>query len=392
MNEFIIPTYKRLPVAFERGKGVWLWDTFGKKYLDAMSGIAVTILGHSHPAVIAAITEQAGKLLHTSNAYHIPQQENLAQKLAELSGMEQAFFNHSGAEANELAIKIARLYGHSKGITCPQIIVMEKDFHGRTFGALSASNPKIHVGFEPVLPGFIRIPFNDISAIEQTIHNNPNVVAILLEPIQGNAGIIVPESGYLKKIRQLCDQHACLMMLDEVQTGIGHTGKLFAYQHEDIVPDVLCLAKALGNGIPIGACLVCGAAIGLLQPGQHGSTIGGNPFATHVALTVLQTIETENLLDNATKMGEYLLEGLRKTLAAKPIVTRIRGKGLMIAIELDRPAAELRQFGLEQGLLFNVTAQRVIRLLPPLILTPEQADLIITRLTTCIDQFNLKNG
>ncbi|HDN26783.1 MAG TPA: aminotransferase class III-fold pyridoxal phosphate-dependent enzyme, partial [Thioploca sp.] len=284
-------------------------------------------------------------------------------------------------------IKIARLYGHSKGINCPQIIVMEKGFHGRTLGALSASNPKIHVGFEPVVPGFIRVPYNDISAIEQVIQNNPEVVAILLEPIQGNAGIIVPEPGYLKTIRQLCDQHACLMMLDEVQTGIGHTGKLFAYQHDNIVPEVLCLAKALGNGIPIGACLVRGAAKGLLQPGQHGSTLGGNPFATHVALTVLQTIEKENLLNNATKMGEYLLDGLREALAAKPIVTGIRGKGLMIAIELDRPAAELRQSGLEQGLLFNVTAQRMVRLLPPLILTQEQADQIISRLTTCINQF-----
>jgi len=389
MNDFIIPAYNRLPVAFEHGKGVWLWDTEGNKYLDAMSGIAVTVLGHSHPAVIAAITEQAGKLLHTSNAYRIPQQEKLAQKISELSGMEQAFFNHSGTEANELAIKIARLYGHSKSITNPKIVVMEKAFHGRTLGALSASaNPKIKAGFEPLVPGFIRVPYNDIQAIEQITHNNPDVIAIHLEPIQGNAGIIVPDSGYLKEIRQLCDQRNCLMMLDEVQTGIGHTGKLFAYQHDNIIPDILCLAKALGNGIPIGACLVSGAAKGLIQPGLHGSTIGGNPFACHVALTVLQTIEKERLLINATEIGDYLLSALREALSSKKIVTDIRGKGLMIAIKLDRPVAELRLLGLKEGLLFNVTAQQVIRLLPPLILTRQEADQIIIRLTTCIDKFN----
>jgi acetylornithine/N-succinyldiaminopimelate aminotransferase len=391
MNNFIIPAYNKLPVAFEYGKGVWLWDTEGKKYLDAVSGIAVTALGHSHPAIIAAITEQASKLLHTSNAYRIPEQEKLAQKLSELSGMEQVFFGNSGAESNELAIKIARLYGHSKGISAPKIVVMEKGFHGRTLGALSASaNPKIKAVFEPLMPGFIRIPYNDIHAIEQITYNNPDIVAIHLEPIQGNAGTIIPASGYLKKIRQICDQHNCLMMLDEVQTGIGHTGKLFAYQHDEIKPDVLCLAKALGNGIPISACIVSGAAKGLIQPGQHGSTTGGNPFACHIALTVLQVIEKEELLVNATELGDYLLSGLREALAVKKIVTNIRGKGLMIAVELDRPITDIRLLGLKEGLLFNVTisANQVIRLLPPLILTRQQADQIIIRLTTCIDKFN----
>jgi acetylornithine/N-succinyldiaminopimelate aminotransferase len=391
MNDFIIPAYKRLPIAFERGEGVWLWDTDGKKYLDTTSGIGVSILGHSHPAILAAITQQASELLHISNGYRIPEQENLAKKLSELSGMSQAFFNHSGAEANETAIKIARLYGHSQGITSPQILVAEKSFHGRTFGALSASNPKTHIGFEPVLTGFIRVPYNDISAIEHAFENHPEIVALLLEPIQGNAGIILPEQNYLKTVRERCDEQACLMMLDEVQTGIGHTGKLFAYEHEEIVPDVLCLAKGLGNGIPIGACLVHGAAKGILQPGQHGSTLGGNPFATYVALTVLQTLENDNVLENATKVGEYLLKGLRQTLGSKPIVTHIRGKALMIAIELDRPAAELKKFGLEEGLLLNITAQNIIRLLPPLILTQEEADMIITRLNTCLDQFISRN-
>lgn len=387
-DNFILPIYKRLPVAFDHGKGVWLWDTEGRKYLDAMSGIAVTILGHSHPAVVEAITTQAQKLLHTSNGYCIPWQEKLAQKLAQLSGMEQAFFNHSGAEANELGLKIARLYGHDQGIEHPQILVMEGGFHGRTLGALSASaNPKIKAGFEPLLPGFVRVPYNDSSAIEQAIQKNPDLVAVLLEPVQGNAGIIVPDVGYLQKIRHICDRTNCLMMLDEVQTGIGHTGKMFAYQHEDILPDVLCLAKALGNGIPIGACLVRGAATGVIKSGQHGSTLGGNPFASCVAFTVLETIQKENLLTQATEVGEYLLKRLHQALKSHPMVTSIRGKGLMIAVELERPAADIRLIGLEQGLVFNVTAQRVIRLLPPLILTTEEADILITRLVTCIDKF-----
>ncbi|NEP86345.1 MAG: aspartate aminotransferase family protein [Okeania sp. SIO2C2] len=390
MNQsFILPVYKRLPVAFEYGKGVWLWDTEGKQYLDGMSGIAVTVLGHSHQAVIEAITTQAQKLLHTSNGYCIPWQEKLAQKLAQLSGMEQAFFNHSGAEANELGLKISRLYGHQKGINNPKILVMEGGFHGRTLGALSASaNPKIQAGFEPLLPGFVRVPYNDAAAIERAIQENPDIVAVLLEPVQGNAGIIVPDFGYLQKVRQICDRASCLMMLDEVQTGIGHTGKMFAYQHENILPDVLCLAKALGNGIPIGACLVRGLATGLIKTGQHGSTLGGNPFTSCVALTVLETIEKENLLTQATEVGEYLLKRLYQKLISHPMVTSIRGKGLMIGVELDRPALDLRLLGLEEGLLFNVTAQRVIRLLPPLVLTTAEADILISRLVTCIDKFS----
>lgn len=388
-QNYIMPVYQRLPVAFDRGKGVWLWDTEGKQYLDAMSGIAVTILGHGHPAAIEAITTQAQKLLHTSNGYCIPWQERLAQKLAELSGMEQAFFNHSGAEANELGLKIARLYGHHRGVEQPKILVMSGGFHGRTIGALSASgNPKIQAGFEPLLPGFVRGPYNDAAAIEQAIQENPDIVAVLLEPVQGNAGIIVPDFGYLQKVRQICDRANCLMVLDEVQTGIGHTGKMFAYQHEDIWPDVLCLAKALGNGIPIGACLVRGPATGLIKTGQHGSTLGGNPFASRVAFTVLETIEKENLLTQATEVGEYLLKRLHQTLRENPMVTRISGKGLMIGVELDRPALDIRLLGLEEGLVFNVTAQRVIRLLPPLVLTTAEADILIGRLVTCLDKFS----
>ena len=390
MNQnFILPVYKRLPVAFEYGKGVWLWDTEGKQYLDAMSGIAVTILGHSHQAVIEAITTQAQKLLHTSNGYCIPWQEKLAQKLAQLSGMEQAFFNHSGAEANELGLKISRLYGHQKGINNPKILVMEGGFHGRTLGALSASaNPKIKAGFEPLLPGFVQVPYNNAPAIEQAIQENPDIVAVLLEPVQGNAGIIVPDFGYLQKVRQICDRASCLMVLDEVQTGIGHTGKMFAYQHENILPDILCLAKALGNGIPIGACLVRGLAKGLIKTGQHGSTLGGNPFASCVAFTVLETIEKEDLLNQATEVGEYLLKNLYQKLISHPMVTSIRGKGLMIGVELDRPALDIRLLGLEEGLVFNVTAQRVIRLLPPLVLTIAEADILIGRLVSCIDKFS----
>jgi acetylornithine/N-succinyldiaminopimelate aminotransferase len=377
MTPHLMNTYGRLPVAFARGEGVWLWDTEGKRYLDGLSGIAVNGLGHAHPRLVQAITEQAGRIIHASNLYRIPEQERLADLLCDLSAMDNVFFCNSGCEANEAAIKLARLYGHQRGVEHPTIVVMEKAFHGRTIATLSATGSrKVQAGFEPLLAGFARVPYNDLQALEQ-LANNKNVVAVLVEPIQGEGGVNVPDDGYLPHLRQVCDAQGWLLMLDEVQSGIGRTGRWFAHQLLGIKPDVMTLAKGLGNGVPIGACLAAGAAAQVFKPGNHGATFGGNPLASTAAFTTLQIIADEELLDNAARMGELIRAGLRKRLGARPEVKEIRGKGLMVGIDLDRPCGELVTTGLARGLLINVTADTVIRLLPPLILCPPEAQQLI---------------
>lgn len=385
MTDALMSNYARLPVTFVRGAGAWLWDEQGKQYLDALSGIAVTSLGHAHPAVTQAICEQAGDLLHTSNLYQIAPQQQLAQRLCQLSGMDNAFFCNSGAEANEAAIKLARLYGHRLDQRQPGIIVTEGSFHGRTLATLSATGSrKVQAGFEPLVTGFKRAPYGDLEAMRLVGENNADVVAVMLEPIKGEAGIVLPDEGYLRELRALCDEKQWLLILDEIQTGIGRTGRWFAYQHEDILPDVITLAKALGNGVPIGACLARGTAATLFQPGNHGSTFGGNHLACKAALAVLDTIEQKNLLQHAEQLGQQLLEGLQRELGEMPEVRNIRGRGLMLAVELDRDCPELVSLALEQGLLINVTAGNVIRLLPPLILSNQEAEQIIHKLTDIV--------
>lgn len=383
----IATTYHPLSVMFERGEGIWLWDKAGNRYLDALSGVAVCSLGHCHPAVTQAITEQASKLVHTSNVYQIEQQIALAEKLTALTQMEQAFFANSGAEANETALKLTRLFAHTRGITDPAIIVMENAFHGRTLATLSASNRRTQAGFEPLVPGFVRVPFNDVPAIQAAAKNNPNIVAVLVEPIQGEGGIHIPASDYLDQIRALCDQHNWLFILDEIQTGLGRTGKLYAYQHSSSIPDVLTTAKALGNGVPIGACLMRGKAANLFTPGSHGATFGGNPLVCATALAVLGVLEEYRLWEQAATLGDYLLAELKEVLAQHPLVTDIRGQGLMLGIEMTKPCREIMTIGLKHHLLFNVTAERVIRLLPPLIIEPADADLIVNRLVACIEEY-----
>ena len=388
MADYLMATYARLPVQFERGEGVWLWDTEGRQYLDALSGIAVCALGHAHPGVAQAIADQARRLVHTSNLYGITLQEQLAERLCKLSGMERAFFCNSGAEANEAAIKIARLYGHGRHIATPAIIVMENSFHGRTLATLTATGSrKVQAGFEPLVQGFIRVPYNDLQAIKTVAGNSNDVVAVLVEPIQGEGGINVPDPDYLLGMRRICDDHGWLLMLDEIQTGMGRTGEWFACQHTGILPDVITVAKALGNGVPIGACLARGTAAGLMHPGNHGTTFGGNPLATRAALAVLDAIEQERLVAHAAELGQQLLEGFREQLAGLPGVKEIRGLGLMIGIELDRPCAELVGRALESGLLINVTAERVIRLLPPLVTTAHQGQMIVEKVSELVREF-----
>jgi len=371
-------TYKRLPVTFARGEGAWLWDKSGKRYLDAISGIAVCGLGHAHQAVREALCDQSASLIHTSNLYQIEEQEALGETLTTLAGMDRVFFANSGAEANEAAIKLARLHAHRKGVEQPAILVMESSFHGRTLATLSATgNRKVQAGFEPLVEGFVRVPFNDLEAVEIAAANRSNLVAVLVEPIQGEGGVNVPSDDYLSGLRELCDRHGWLLMLDEIQTGMGRTGHLFAHQHDGIRPDVMTLAKGLGNGVPIGACLARGEAAKVLGPGTHGSTFGGNPLACRAASAVIQVLEREELVEQAARMGDYLLSGFRGGLGHLPGVRDIRGRGLMLGIELDRPCGEIVVQGLEVGLLINVTAERVIRLLPPLIINEAEADLII---------------
>lgn len=386
-------TYARLPVAFTRGEGVWLWDTAGRRYLDALSGIAVCGLGHAHPRLTAAICQQAGTLIHTSNLYEIPKQEELAARLAQLSGMEQAFFCNSGAEANEAAIKVARMYGHQRGIDMPAIIVMERSFHGRTLATLTATgNRKVQAGFEPLLTGFVRVPYGDINAVRQVAAHNANVVAVLVEPIQGEGGINIPPADYLPQLRALCTEQQWLLMVDEVQSGIGRSGKWFAHQHTGITPDVMTLAKGLGNGLPIGACLVQGPAAGVFKPGSHGSTFGGTPLACTAALTTLAVIDEDHLCERATQLGERITSQLRQSLANVPGVTAIRNLGLLIGIELDRPCGALVTQALAAGLLINVTADKVVRLLPPLIMTDAEADQLVAQLAPMISQFLKQNA
>jgi len=383
-----MPTYGRLDIAFEKGEGAWLYDANGERYLDALSGIAVCNLGHSHSAVTRAICDQAQTLVHTSNIYQIPLQTQLADKLTELSGMSQAFFCNSGAEANEAAIKVARKYGHNRGIDKPVIIVMDGSFHGRTMATLTATgNPKVHAGFEPLVSGFVRIPFNDIDALRMAISHWPEAVAVLLEPVQGEGGVKVPDADYLAEVRALCTQRKLLMMLDEVQTGIGRTGQWFAFQHaDDVIPDVLTLAKGLGNGFPIGACLIAKAAMGVMEPGNHGSTFGGNPLACRVALTVLKVIESNSLLAHVTLMNTQIISAFDDALSDIDGV-KIRSHGFMFGIELPCPCAELVQLALDKKILINVTAGNVIRLLPPLIMSSAEANIMVTTVSELVTTF-----
>jgi len=381
-------TYARLPVAFERGEGVWLWDSEGKRYLDGLAGIAVNTLGHAHPRFTTALKDQIGKMIHCSNVYQVNGQEALADKLCSLTGMHEVFFCNSGCEANEAAIKLARLYGHKQGIESPAIIVMEKAFHGRTLATLSATgNRKVQAGFEPLVKGFVRVPYNDLDAIRQVAQNNREVVAVLVEPIQGEGGIRTLDIQYLQQLRQICDAQNWLLMLDEVQCGIGRTGKWFAYQHTGILPEVMTLAKGLGSGIPVGACLAAGKAAGTFQPGNHGSTFGGNPLACTAGLATLNILEQDRLLANAENLGKLIHQGLAAALQGVSGIKEIRGQGLMIGIELDKPCGDLVKSALAKGLLINVTADNVIRLLPPLIMTQEEAQQLLDILCPLIKEF-----
>ena len=378
-------TYTQLPVTFEKGEGVWLTDTNGKKYLDAIMGIAVCGLGHCHPKVTKTIADQAARLVHTSNIYRIAHQEALGQKLTQVSGMDECFFGNSGAEANEAAIKIARLFGHSKGIEAPTIIVMDGAFHGRTMATLTATgNRKVQAGFEPLVKGFVRAPFDNLEAVRTIAKNNPNVVAVMVEPIQGEGGIHIPQQGYLKGLREICDDAGWLLMLDEIQTGNGRTGSYFAYQQEGILPDVVTSAKGLGNGFPIGVCMAAGKAAGVFKPGNHGSTYGGNPLACATALTVVETIVSEQLPDRAKVLGDLMVNALCSAIGGASYITDIRGKGLMIGVELTKPCTELALLAKEKGLLINVTSERVIRLLPALTMTDEEALQIVESLVQLI--------
>lgn len=388
MSDHLMASYKHLPVAFMHGSGAYLTDQDGQRYLDSLGGIAVCGLGHAHPILQQAIADQAGLLIHTSNLYHIPLQEELAGRLCEKAQMEKVFFGNSGAEANEAAIKIARLYGHQKNIDNPAIIVTHKSFHGRTMATLSATgNAKIQSGFEPLLQGFIHVPYNNIQAVEDAVGNNKNIVAVMLEPIQGEGGINIPDQGYLQAIRKICDKNNLLMILDEIQTGMCRTGKWFAWQHENSLPDIMTLAKALGNGVPIGACLARGTAADLIRPGSHGSTFGGNPLAARAGLTVMEILTEESLDKRAQYLGELMLSGFREGLKNIAGVKSIRGKGLMLGIELDRDCTELVNMALEERLLINVTAGNVIRLLPPLIITDDQAQMIVEIVCRIIKKF-----
>lgn len=383
-------TYMRQPVTFTKGEGVWLWDEKGNKYLDALAGVAVNGLGHAHPKLVKAISEQAAKLIHVSNVYNIAEQSALADKLCEISGMDKVFFCNSGCEANEASIKLARLYGHNKGIETPEIIVMDKSFHGRTMATLSATgNRKVQAGFEPLVSGFIRVPYDDIEAVKHIASRNANVVAILVEPVQGEGGINIPKdaSGYLETLRQICDEHDWLLMLDEVQTGIGRTGTWFAFQHTTIKPDVMSLAKGLGSGVPIGACVASGKAAEVFTYGKHGSTFGGNPLATAAGLATLNIVEEEGLRENAEKIGNFIREGFNEEFKATKGVVTVRNAGLMVGIELDRPCGDLVKMALEDKLLINVTADSVVRLLPPLVMSEDEAKELVQRLSAIIKTF-----
>jgi acetylornithine/N-succinyldiaminopimelate aminotransferase len=390
MSNHLMNTYSRQPVTFVKGDGVWLYDDKGDKYLDALAGVAVNGLGHAHPKLVKAISEQAGKLIHVSNIYNIAEQEALADKLCEISGMDKVFFCNSGCEANEASIKLARLYGHNKGIVNPEIIVMDKSFHGRTMATLSATgNRKVQAGFEPLVSGFVRVPYDDIEAVKQVASRNSNVVAVLVEPVQGEGGINIPKdaSGYLEALRAICDAHGWLLMLDEVQTGIARTGTWFAFQHTTIKPDVMSLAKGLGSGVPIGACVASGKAAEVFSYGKHGSTFGGNPLATAAGLATLNIIEEERLRENAEKIGNLIREGFNAEFIDTKGVVVVRNAGMMIGIELDRPCGDLVSMALAEKLLINVTADKVVRLLPPLVMNESEANELVKRLSVIIKAF-----
>ena len=390
MNKNLMPTYNRLPISFEKGKGVWVFDKNKVKYLDGLSGIAVNTLGHNHPDLVKAISKQAAKLIHISNYYHIEEQSVLADKLVKLSKLSSVFFCNSGCEANEAAIKLARLHGHKLGIDTPNIIVMEGGFHGRTMGTLSASGGrKYQAGFEPLMSGYIRVPFDDIDAIEKISGKKNKVSAIFVEPIQGEGGINIPNNfkQYLKKLRHICDQNKWLLIFDEVQCGIGRTGKWFAHQHSSVRPDVMTLAKGLGSGMPIGACIANKTATQLMEPGKHGSTFGGNPLACSAGIATLNAIEKENLIKNASRQGLLITNLLNEKFENNKNIVSIRSLGLMIGIELSMPCAEIVNIALGKKLLINVTSGNVIRLLPPLIINTKEAKMLFDRLTKTIESF-----
>ncbi len=384
----VMNTYGRLPIAMSHGKGCRVWDVNGKQYLDGLGGIAVNTLGHAHPQLVAALQEQVGKLIHCSNYYHVPGQETLAAKLVDISGMENVFFCNSGMEANEAAIKLARKYGHDKGIERAEIVVFENAFHGRSIATLSATgNPKIHAGFTPLMPGFIRVPRNNLEALHKATEGNQNIVAVLLEPIQGEGGIHEMHVEYLQQLRELCDARGWLLMFDEIQCGLGRTGKWFAHQWAGIRPDVMSLAKGLGSGVPIGALVAGPRAAHVLQPGNHGTTFGGNPLAMRAGIETLRIMEADKLLDNATNIGAYLKQALQQAFAGVEGVKEVRGHGLMLGIELARPCGALLQQAADRGLLFSVTADNVIRLVPPLVLSHAEADEIVSILAPLVKEF-----
>lgn len=384
----LMAAYGRLPITMSHGEGARLWDDAGKEYIDALSGIAVTALGHADPVISHAISEQAAQLMHVSNLYQIPQQEALGASLCRIANMDKAFFCNSGAEANEACIKIARLHGHKKGIGTPTIIVTDTAFHGRTMATIAATgNNKIKAGFGPMLSGFHVVPFNNIAAVEEVGQLRQDIVAVMVEPIQGEGGINVPDPGYLKALRAVCDEQDWLLMCDEIQSGMGRTGKWFAHQHEDILPDVMSVAKALGNGMPVGACLARGPAAELIQPGSHGTTFGGNPIACQVAQTVISEMERRDLVKRAGELGERMRNGFKNRLHNQPGIDDIRGRGMMMGIELSVPCAELVSKALDAGILLNVTAGNVVRLLPPYILSDEQADDLVHRISDLIVEF-----
>ena len=387
-TDALMNTYGTPSIALVKGEGAWLWDAQGNKYLDALSGIAVCGLGHSHPSVAKAVAEQAGLLTHCSNYFSIPNQEILADKLCTASGMSNVFFGNSGAEANEAALKIARLHGHKKGIKLPTILVMDNAFHGRTLATLSASGGRrVQAGFEPLVRGFARAPFNDMESLKIVADNNTDICAILVEPIQGEGGVRLASTGYLRQLREFCDQRGWLLMLDEVQTGNGRTGKYFYFQHSGIIPDVVTTSKGLGNGVPIGACLAHGEAAQLMQPGNHGSTFGGNPLACAAALATINTLQDDHLIERAAVLGDRIMASFKTALAGIEHVVEIRGKGCMIGIELNKPCKSLFSAAMTAGLIINVTADTVIRLLPPFIMTDDQADQVVAILAPLIKDF-----
>lgn len=388
MMSYVMNTYSRQPIGFVKGEGAWLWDDQGKRYLDCVSGVAVASVGHAHPTVTNAICEQAKSMLHTSNLYRIFRQEELAERICKLAGMDEVFFCNSGAEANEAAIKLARLYGHKSGVENSHIIVMEKAWHGRTLATLSATGSrKAQAGFEPLMDGFVRVPYNDADAVRQIASRQSNVVAVLVEVLQGEAGVIMADMEYLRTLRKICDEQQWLFMIDEVQCGIGRTGKWFGFQHAEVKPDVITLAKGLGSGVPIGACLAAGRATGVFGPGNHGSTFGGGPLVCAASLATLQAIEEEKLLDKATQTGEWIRSELRTQLKGVSGVKDIRGLGMMMGIELDRPCGDIVKRALAQGMLVNVTGDTVVRLLPPLIFTAAQAEQLVNTLVPIIKDF-----